>query len=103
MSATCLWCGRSYEPRRVGEAQRFCSTVDRRAYDQATRAGVRHALAIGALTVADLRKAPPAMGALVPGPSEAATASEGPDAQWTPAPPREVPPWGNFSGWRSAR
>jgi len=56
MSVTkCLWCGRAFTPR--GKAQRFCRPACRRAYDAAGRRWVAWALAIGTLTIPDLRNA----------------------------------------------
>jgi len=57
MSARCLWCSAPFEPRETGgTAQRFCCPAHRRAFDQAARAYVRHAIAEGRLTTSELKK-----------------------------------------------
>lgn len=49
----CLWCGRSFEPRRGGSQQTYC----RAAYHKAARQRCERAIADGRLTVQDLRSA----------------------------------------------
>jgi len=56
MSAACLWCGASFDPRESGgSAQRFCCPSHRRAFDQAARDYVRRERAAGRLTVVEVQ------------------------------------------------
>jgi hypothetical protein len=50
----CLWCGRSFEPRRGGQRQLFCRPNHRLAFHAAARRWAERAVAEGVLTIADL-------------------------------------------------
>jgi hypothetical protein len=56
----CLWCASSFEPRRGGSPQRFCSTDHRSLFWSAIRRSGEHAVAVGILTIADIRNVDPA-------------------------------------------
>jgi hypothetical protein len=57
---SCVWCERFFRPRKSGgKGQRFCRPSCRRAFHAAARAWALDALAIGRLTIADLRKGAP--------------------------------------------
>jgi hypothetical protein len=61
----CLWCGRTFLPRRDGgRTQRFCGTGCRRALDAGLRAWTLAELAAGRITVDDIRNKSPATRAL---------------------------------------
>ena len=65
---TCLWCSRTFTPRRDGgKAQRFCRETCRRSFDAAGRRWIAGAIATGMLTVDTLRNGPAATRALLPG------------------------------------
>jgi hypothetical protein len=65
---SCFWCNRPFRPRRDGgRAQRFCRPSCRRAFHAAARAWALEELAIGRMTVADLKKGLTATRALLPG------------------------------------
>jgi hypothetical protein len=51
----CLWCSRSFEPRRGGSRQTYCRPACRAAYHKAARLWYERAIANGWLTVQDLR------------------------------------------------
>lgn len=55
----CLWCTRSFEPRRGGSRQTFCRPACRAAYHRATRQYCERAIANGRLTIEDLRTGAP--------------------------------------------
>jgi hypothetical protein len=77
-AAACLWCGRAFTPRATGgKRQVFCRPFCRRALDAAGRRYIEVALADGALTVVDLKNAPRAMRALLPG-AASSRADDGP-------------------------
>src|SRR5712675_1640877 len=51
----CLWCSRSFEPRRGGSRQTYCRPACRAAYHKAARLWCEREIADGRLTVQDLR------------------------------------------------
>jgi hypothetical protein len=53
----CLWCSRSFEPRRGGSRQTYCRPACRAAYHKAARQFCERAITDGRLTVQDLRNA----------------------------------------------
>ncbi len=56
---TCLWCGRPFRARRRGGSlQKFCCAAHRTAFHSAARRWAEHAVAAGALRVADLKAVP---------------------------------------------
>src|SRR5712691_6141700 len=56
--ATCLWCAKSFRPRRGGSRQRFCCPRHRVEFHTATRLWAERAMVCGILTTGDLRKGP---------------------------------------------
>jgi hypothetical protein len=52
---TCLWCDRTFQPRRGGSRQRFCSARYRAEFHSAARRFAERGIAAGVLTVADTR------------------------------------------------
>jgi hypothetical protein len=56
MTALCLWCGASFEPRTSGgRAQRFCCPAHRHAYATAARQYVDREISAARLTVDALK------------------------------------------------
>lgn len=55
MTGVCLWCGRSFVPRRGGSEQRFCSPRHRHEFHVAARRFAERAIAAGSLTIEDLK------------------------------------------------
>src|SRR5258707_5697973 len=56
--AHCLWCGRSFTPRKTGgSAQRFCCLAHRKAFWTAARRWTMRAIETGLLTVECLKAA----------------------------------------------
>ena len=51
----CLWCGKPFTARRGGSRQTFCCARHRIAFHSAARRWAEHAMAAGALTIAELR------------------------------------------------
>jgi hypothetical protein len=65
---TCPWCNKRFLPRCGGSPQVFCSSGHRAAFHSAARRWAEHAVAVGMLTVADLKaEANPAACTLLPG------------------------------------
>src|SRR5215471_8463507 len=52
---TCTWCGKSFNRRRGGRVQSFCSARHRVEFHSAARLWAERAMAQGILSVADLR------------------------------------------------
>lgn len=73
--AECRWCTRTFEPRRGGNAGRFCCARHRTLFWAACRRWAERAVTLGLLSVADL-KADPAACTPLPGTISPATAPE---------------------------
>jgi len=56
-NSRCLWCGRTFTPRRGGSPQRFCCAAHRTAFWSALRRWSERAVAAGALTIDQIRNA----------------------------------------------
>jgi hypothetical protein len=55
-NTTCIWCGRLFATRRTGGSpQRFCRSEHRNAFWTAARRWAERAVAIGVVTIAELR------------------------------------------------
>jgi hypothetical protein len=68
IAGACMWCGRGFTPRRDGgKEQRFCSPTCRYALDAAGRRWIASALAVGTLTLDELRNGAAATRALLLG------------------------------------
>jgi hypothetical protein len=67
LAMTCLWCNRSFRPRRGGSPQRFSCAAHRAAFHSAARRWAERVVALGRLSIADL-KADPAAHTLLPAP-----------------------------------
>jgi hypothetical protein len=52
---SCLWCGQAFTLHRGGSRQTFCRAACRAAYHKAARQWCERAIAVGRLTVQDLR------------------------------------------------
>jgi len=63
----CLWCERSFEPRRGGSPQRFCGRGCRTAFWTGLRRWGERAVAAGILTIVDIKDGDPAACTLPPG------------------------------------
>ena len=59
-SLACVWCQRLFEPRRGGSPQRFCARKCRTAFWTALRRWGERAVAVGILTIADIKNGDPA-------------------------------------------
>ena len=66
-STACLWCGRPFPARRGGSPKRFCCATHRTAFWSALRRWAERAVAVGALTVDQIRNADPAACTVLPG------------------------------------
>ena len=56
MSGRCLWCGRPFTFRKVGaQAKKFCSVPCKNRYNTALRQWAQQAVALGQLSVTDLK------------------------------------------------
>ena len=59
-TAKCQWCGEPFPARKVGaHDKKFCSAACKNRYHTASRKWVQRALALGLLSVADLKAAQP--------------------------------------------
>jgi len=63
----CLWCARSFGPRRGGSPQRFCGARCRSAFWSALRRWGERAVAAGIVTIDDVRNGDGAACTLVRG------------------------------------
>jgi len=59
-ASLCLWCGRPFPARHGGSPKRFCSAAHRTAFWSALRRWGEKAVAIGMLTIADIKTGDPA-------------------------------------------
>ena len=84
----CLWCGRSYVPRRGGSPQRFCGASCRNAFWSALRRWGERAVAAGIVTPHDIRNADLVACTLLPRPISSTPVREAPSQLLTAMAPR---------------
>ena len=66
-SSVCQWCEQPFRPRRGGSPQRFCGAECRTAFWTALRRWGERAVAVGILTIDEIRKSDLKACTLLPG------------------------------------